>query len=203
MMFNVQKKIQRVTLLVLFTAMVLVPVSALTKEWKIDANHSSIGFGVKHIFSTTWGHFSEYDAEIIFDPNALDKSRFDFTVKVKSINTFNGKRDNHLRSNDFFSADKYPVMRFVSDKIVHNEGTNYTMEGTLQIKETKKRMQIPFIFYGTMPSPFNKEKIVAGFDTQFEINRLDFGVGTGKFKKMGVVDDLVRVMITVEALGKN
>lgn len=195
-----KKQFQILPILLIGLIWLILPGMAAAKEWKIDANHSGIGFGVKHIFSTVWGHFSDYDGTIIFDPNALDQSRFDFTVQVKSINTFNGKRDNHLRSNDFFSADKFPVMRFTSSKIMHQSDNRYIVEGMFQIKETKKQMQIPFIFHGTAPSPFNKKQIVAGFDAQFEINRLEFGVGSGKFKQMGVVDDVVRVMITVEAL---
>lgn len=202
MKYHKQKKIQILTFVVMVVFAGLIPGTAFGKEFKIDTNHSAIGFGVKHIFSTVWGHFSQYDAKIVFDPNQLDNSMFDFTVKVKSINTFNGKRDNHLRSKDFFAADTYPAMKFTSQKIVHTEGNRYTVEGTLQLKDVKKKMQIPFAFHGTAPSPFNKAHIVAGFDTEFEINRLDFGVGNGKFKKMGVVDDLVRVMISVEAIGE-
>jgi polyisoprenoid-binding protein YceI len=198
MKHHIKKQLKLFTVLL----MLLVPAFAWGQEWKIDANHSAIGFGVKHIFSTVWGHFSEYDGTIQFDPNALDQSRFDFTVKVKSINTQNGKRDNHLRSKDFFAADKFPVMGFTSSKITHKEGKHYIVTGTLQLKETRKEMQIPFVFHGTAPSPFNKDQVVAGFDTDFVINRLDFGVGNGKFKKMGVVDEMVRIMITIEAIGK-
>lgn len=197
MIRNIKKQIQ----LYLVFFMLLIPAAAMGQEWKADTNHTGIGFGVKHIFSTIWGSFSEYDAVISFDPNALDQSRFDFTVKVKSINTGNGKRDNHLRSGDFFSADDFPVMRFTSSRITHEQGSQYMLEGTLQIKDTRKLITVPFTFHGTAPSPFNKDQIVAGFDTRFVINRLDYGVGSGKFKKMGVVDDMVQVMITVEAIG--
>ena len=198
MKHHIKKQLKLFTVLL----MLLVPAFAWGQEWKIDANHSAIGFGVKHIFSTVWGHFSEYDGTIQFDPNALDQSRFDFTVKIKSINTLNGKRDNHLRSKDFFAADKFPVMGFTSSKITHKKGNHYILTGTLQLKETRKEMQIPFVFHGTAPSPFNKDQVVAGFDTEFVINRLDFGIGNGKFKEMGVVDDMVRIMITIEAIGE-
>jgi len=198
MKHHLKKQLKLFTVLI----MLLVPSFAWGQEWKIDASHSRIGFGVRHIFSTVWGHFGEYDGTIQFDPNALDQSRFDFTVKVKSINTQNGKRDNHLRSDDFFAADKFPVMTFTSSKITHQEGSHYIVTGTLQLKETRKEMQVPFVFHGTAPSPFDKDQVVAGFDTEFEINRLDFGVGNGKFKELGVVDDRVRIMITIEAVGK-
>lgn len=198
MKHHIRKQLKFFTVLI----MLLIPTFAWGQEWKIDATHSGIRFGVRHIFSTVWGHFSAYDGTIKFDPNALDQSRFDFTVEVKSINTLDGKRDNHLRSDDFFQADKFPVMGFTSSNITHKEGNHYIVTGILSLKETQKEMHIPFVYHGTTPSPFNKDQVVAGFDTEFVINRLDFGVGNGKFKEMGVVGEMVRIMITIEAIGK-
>ncbi len=189
----------------LFILMLLVSIGsspALGRDWTIDVNHTTIQFGVKHIFSTVWGHFSDFEGKIAFDPHDLAHSGFDFTVKVNSINTANGKRDTHLRSNDFFSASTFPDMHFKSEKILHKGGKDYVMVGTMTLKETSKSMEIPFTFHGVTPSPFNKKEEVIGFDTAFSINRLDFGVGTGKFFKMGVVGDMVQVSISIEAVDK-
>lgn len=178
------------------------PSLARAYEWNLDPNHSSIRFGIKHIFSTVWGHFSDFEGKLLFDPDKLDQSGFDFSVKVNSINTFNGKRDTHLRSDDFFSADKFPVMEFRSTKIRHKEGSTYVVEGIMTLKETRVPMEIPFTFHGTAPSPFNKGELVAGFDADFFLNRLEFGVGSGKFFQMGVVGDKVHVQISLEAVRK-
>lgn len=169
------------------------------KEWQLDMNHSVVKFGVTHIFSTVYGTFSDYEAEIRFDPDRLDQSSFDFTVRVKSINTGVGKRDNHLRSADFFDAAAYPVMRFQSVKITHKGGKNYVVTGVMTLKKTAVNMDIPFVFHGIAPSPFNKRQSVAGFDTEFTLDRLAFGVGSGKFYDMGVVGKEVDVTISVEA----
>ncbi|MBA3009346.1 MAG: YceI family protein [Proteobacteria bacterium] len=193
-----KKSLVHLLILVVFFA----PSLVWGNEWKIDVNHSSIRFGVKHIFSTVSGYFPDFKGKIVFDPDALDQSAFDFTVKVKSINTANTKRDTHLRSDDFFSADTFPNMKFRSSKIVHQGGSLYVVTGTMTLKETSRSMDIPFTFHGVLPSPFNKKEEVAGFDTEFTINRLDFGVGSGKFSKMGVVDEMVRVVISIEALGE-
>lgn len=174
----------------------------LANEWTLDLNHSSIRFGVKHIFSTVWGHFSDFEGKIQFDPDKLDQSAFDFIVKVNSINTSNEKRDTHLRSDDFFSADRFPTMQFRSSRITHGQGNTYMVQGTMTLKETQIPMEIPFTFHGTAPNPFNKGEQVAGFDTEFVLNRLEFGVGSGKFFKMGVVGDQVRVMISLETIRK-
>lgn len=178
------------------------PSLARAYEWNLDGNHSSIRFGIKHIFSTVWGNFSDFEGKILFDPDNLDQSSFDFTVKVNSINTLNGKRDTHLRSDDFFSADKFPLMQFRSTKIIHKQGSTYVVAGTMTLKETQIPMEIPFTFHGTAPSPFNKGELVAGFDTEFFLNRLEFGVGSGKFFQMGVVGDQVHVQISLEAIRK-
>jgi len=175
-------------------------VPARGNDWAIDADHSTIQFRIKHIFSTVFGYFPDFDGTIHFDPENLDQSKFDFTVQVKTINTAIAKRDTHLRSDDFFAADTYPVMTFTSSKITHKQNNAYEVSGTMTIKDIAKEMNIPFVFHGTAPSPFDKKQIVAGFDTAFSLDRLAFGVGDGKFFNMGVVGDVVDVTISVEAL---
>ncbi len=76
------------------------------------------------------------------------------------------------------------------------------VQGTMTIKETEMPREIPFTFHGTASSPLNKGELVAGFDTEFLLNRLEFGVGDGKFFKMGVVGEQVRVMISLETIRK-
>lgn len=169
-------------------------------QWKIDPDHSAVRFDIKHIFSIVSGQFSEFEADLVFDPQNLSNARFDFSVNTKSINTSNGKRDTHLRSKDFFDADTFSVMTFKSSKITHVKENLYALEGTLVIKDVQQSITIEFYFYGPKAHPFDKKSNVAGFDTSFEINRLDFHVGDGKFYKMGVVGDIVTVRISVEAL---
>lgn len=194
------KNFSKTMIVVAILAALFVTSPAWGKEWKVDKAHSSVGFSVKHIFSKVWGYFSDFDGTIIFDPDNLNSSAFDFTVQVNSINTANGKRDNHLRSKDFFQADKYPVMKFTSSKIVHKGGKTYEVTGNMTLKGNSREMMVPFVFHGTAKSPFKKNVTVAGFDAEFPLNRLDFGVGSGKFYKMGVVDKTVNVFITIEAL---
>jgi polyisoprenoid-binding protein YceI len=182
--------------------LIFAPTLTWGQEWKIDPNHSSIRFGVKHIFSTIWGSFSDFEGKIEFDPENLAQSAFDFTVKVKSINTDNAKRDTHLRSDDFFSAGKFPVMKFKSSRITHIKEDLYLVSGTMTLRKRSISMDIPFTFHGSVQSPFNKKEMISGFDTDFTLDRLAFGVGDGKFHKMGVVGDRVRVLISIEAVGK-
>jgi len=167
-------------------------------EWKIDPVHTGILFEIKHIYSTVRGHFIDFTGDVFFDPNHLEKSKFDFTVKVDSINTNNAKRDHHLRSNDFFAAGKYPVMTFKSSRVRHADGNNYVIEGKMTIKDVTKDMVLEFVYWGQKGHPFKKNEMVAGFDTLFNINRFDFHVGSGKFYKAGVVAKDVDILITLE-----
>ena len=174
----------------------------MAQEWKIDPIHTGVLFEIKHIYSTVRGHFSDFTGDVFFDPDNLGKSKFDFVVKIDSINTNNGKRDNHLRSNDFFSENKYPVMTFKSSRVSHASGNKYVLEGKMTIKDVTKDMVLEFIYWGQKENPFKKNEMVAGFDTRFNINRLDFHVGDGKFYKMGVVGKDVDVLISLEVVRK-
>lgn len=174
----------------------------MAHEWKTDSVHTGILFEIKHIYSTVRGHFSDFTGDVFFDPDNLEKSKFDFIVKVDSINTNNAKRDNHLRSDDFFNAGKYPVMTFKSSRVSHSGGNKYVLEGKMTIRDVTKDMVLEFIYWGQKENPFKKDEMIAGFDTRFNLNRLDFHVGNGKFYKMGVVGKDVGVLITLEAVRK-
>ena len=173
-------------------------VYAAAPQWKIDPGHSGIYFSVKHIFSSVHGFFEDFEGTTHFDPENLAGSRFDFSVKVKSVNTNNRKRDGHLRSDDFFSANKYPEMTFKSTRITHRQGNQYVVEGNMTVKDVTKSVAIPFTFFGTQTHPFNPKQSVAGFEARFTIDRLAYNVGNGKFVEMGVVGQEVDVVISTE-----
>lgn len=175
---------------------------AMAPQWKIDPAHSGIYFSVQHILSKTHGFFEDFKGETYFDPNNLGDSSFNFTVKVKSVNTNNRKRDGHLRSGDFFSAKEYPVMTFKSTRITHKQGNEYVVEGKMTVKDVTKSVSIPFTFFGTADNPFNPKESVAGFEARFTIDRLAYNVGNGKFFKMGVVGKDVDVVISTEMTRK-
>lgn len=170
----------------------------MAQEWKIDQAHSSIMFEIKHIYSITRGHFSDFTGNISFDLDHPEKSRCEFAVKVDSINTSDGKRDNHLRSGDFFDSKKYPEMVFKSTRISHINGNKYLLEGKMTLKDVTRDMQMEVIYLGKKENPFDKKKMVAGFETRIKFNRLDFNVGNGQFYKMGVVGKEVDLLISLE-----
>jgi polyisoprenoid-binding protein YceI len=148
------------------------------------------------------GQFEDYAGTFLFDPANLAQSKFDIDVKVKSVNTNNRKRDNHLRSDDFLSAGEYPVMTFRSTRIQALEGRRYSVEGKLTIKDVTKDVVVPFVFYGIKDNPFDKEQAVAGFEASFTIDRLEYHVGSGKFYEMGVVGKDVTITVSLEMIRK-
>lgn len=173
---------------------------AETMKWEFDRAHSSVYFEVKHIYSVVRGSFQDISGTFIFDPNVPEKSEFDIEVQVKSVNTNISKRDNHLRSADFFDAGKYPLMRFKSVEIKHKEGNLYEMKGLLTVKDVTKDVTFPAKFFGVKDNPVDPKTSVAGFETEFEIDRLEYGVGNGKFYQMGVVGKEVKVKVTLEMI---
>lgn len=172
-------------------------------EYDFDRAHSSFRFGVQHIFSTVYGHFDTYSGKVVFDPAKPADASFQFTVKVKSIQTGIAKRDNHLLSNDFFAAGQYPEITFTSSSVKHTGGQNYEVTGILQMKDVKKDVVLPVVYRGSKVHPMDKSKKVAGFDFNLTIDRLAYNVGNGKFHKMGVVGKDVTIFASLEMLTGN
>ena len=187
-------------LLMVCAVILLGQTQSIGYEWKTDPHHSGILFEIKHIYSVIRGQFSDFTGDVFFDPDNLEKSKFDFVVQVDSINTHNEKRDNHLRSDDFFAVRKYPVMTFKSSRVSRAGGNKYILEGKMTIKDVTKDMVLEFIYWGQKENPFTPAEMVAGFDCRFKIDRLHYHVGDGKFYKMGVVGKDVDVLITLEMI---
>jgi polyisoprenoid-binding protein YceI len=176
-----------------------IPAQAAPPAWDLDPAHSGFYFGITHIHSTIRGYFEDFSGTLMFSPDDLAGSRFEFEVDVKSINTGNSKRDGHLNSPDFFDSKSYPQMTFKSTSVKHVEGDNYTVQGELTIKDVTQTVAVPFTFLGVTANPFDDKTEVAGFEARLTIDRLAYNVGNGKFYEMGVVGKDVEVLISLEA----
>lgn len=193
------KKIFYLSVVVAFILLMGTNGMAAAPQWKIDPPHANIYFGVHHIYSTVKGHFNAFEGTIQFDPDNLKESRFNFKVNVDSIDTNNGERDKHLKTADFFDADQYPEMTFVSKSITHKTGDQYEVTGMLTIKDVSRDVAVPFTYLGARQHPLNPKWSVAGFEARMTIDRLAYHVGSGKFYQMGAVGKEVKVLISVEA----
>jgi polyisoprenoid-binding protein YceI len=167
-------------------------------KWNIDLEHSSVEFKIKHLVSNVTGRFTDFSGTLVFNPNDLANSKADFTVKVKSVNTNNEKRDAHLQSEDFFDVEKYPNMTFKSTSF-KKAGKSYVIEGNLTIRNTTKKVSIPFTVDGVIDSPWKKGVEIMGVTGSTSIKRNDYGVGTGSWAATAMVGNNVEITIHLEA----
>lgn len=167
-------------------------------KWDLDKSHTSVNFSINHFFSSVTGKFTSFDGNIYFDPNNLSGSKADFSISVKSVDTGNKKRDEHLQSEDFFDAKTYPNMTFKSTKIEKKSEKEFLVYGRLTIKNITKDVILPLKITGEMEHPMMKGTIILGVLVDTTLNRTDFGVGTGNWAATMVVGDEVRIHIPME-----
>ncbi len=188
-------------LLVLLSLFIIMsPFSAAAQQWRIDSAHTNFYFEVNHTYVPVRGQFMEFSGDVVFDPANPAAARFEFSIKVDSVDTRIGKRDTHLRSPDFFDSGKYPEITFRSDRVVHGGDNRYNVEGILTIKDVSRKVALEFVYLGQRDNPLNPEEIVAGLETRYTLDRLEYNVGDGRFYKMGVVDRDVDILFVLELL---
>ena len=143
--------------------------------WTVDNVHSNVKFSVTHlVISEVEGSFKVYDGTIESDKQDFTDASIEFTVDVNSINTENEGRDKHLKSDDFFNAERYPKARFKSTSFKKIDDRNYTLEGNLTIRDVTKPVIFAVIYGGTLKDPYGNTK--AGFKATTVINRFDYGL---------------------------
>lgn len=171
------------------------------KEWRIDSSHSAVNFKIRHFFTPVPGVFERWGGTFRFDPENLDGSSIDISIDVASVNTKNERRDGHLRTADFFQAETYPNMTFVSNSIRQTGENTFVATGQLTIKETTRTIDLPFELLGAMPHPSRENTTVAGFKSELSILRNDYGVGTGDYIQTAVIGNEVSIEIFLEVNG--
>lgn len=173
-----------------------------TRTYAIDKAHSEALFQVRHLVTKVRGSFSDIDGAIEFDEAQPANSSVTFTVQAASIDTNNGDRDKHLRSEDFFFVEKYPTITFVSASITAAGGSDYTVTGDLTIRGVTKRIALPVSFLGKAKDPWGNEKL--GFETEITINRKDFGLTWNAALEAGgfLVGDDVKISVSIQAAVK-
>jgi len=167
-------------------------------DYKVDKSHSKVGFAVTHmVVATVTGKFNDYDVNFTFDEDDLNNSSVNAKIKIASVDTENEKRDNHLRSDDFFNAEKYPEMSFVSSTVEKTKD-GYVAQGELTIRDVTKAIALPFIVKGPVKDKWGNTRI--GVSASLTINRQDFDVTWNDTLDSGglVVSDEVEVIIDAE-----
>lgn len=171
-------------------------------KWEIDPTHSEVHFEVKHLgIATLTGRFDKISGTADAEEN-FENAQFSFSSDVDSINTNDEKRDTHLKSVDFFDAEKFPKITFNSTKFKRTGDTIFELIGKLTIKEITKPTIIKIKYGGTAKDPWGNTK--AGLQLKGKINRKDFGlVWNVKIESGGIlVGDEVKIVANIELLQK-
>lgn len=168
--------------------------------WTIDPSHTHLGFAVRHMMvSTVRGQFKSFSGKVAIDSSDFTKSSFEGEAEVASIDTGNPDRDQHLRTNDFFDAPKYPKITFRSTSIRAKSGDDYVVTGELSIRGVTKTVDFEVEFNGVGKNPWGKT--VAGLSASATINRKDFGMSYNAVLETGgmLIADKVKLELELEA----
>jgi polyisoprenoid-binding protein YceI len=165
-----------------------------TTNWSIDNTHSEIAFKVRHMMiSTVTGNFEDFQATAKTNGDDFKNAVIEFTAKTESINTKNDDRDTHLKSDDFFNAEKFPELKFVSKSF-----DGQKMVGDLTIRDVTKEITLDAELNGIVEDPYGQTK--AGFEINGEINRKDFDLSWNSVTEAGsiVVSDKVKLVADIQ-----
>lgn len=164
--------------------------------WVIDKPHSKISFNVIHMAITeVEGEFTDFDAKVTSTSDDFHNADVEFTAKVASIDTENDRRDNHLRSDDFFNAEKFPEIKF-KGKLV-KEGNGYKLKGDFTMRDVTKPVTFDVTYGGTVDTG---RGVKAGFKVTGKVNRKDYNLKWDNRLAGGelVVSDDVDIVCKIE-----
>jgi polyisoprenoid-binding protein YceI len=190
---------KQVVLSMVLTGLLSVTLSATVREFKIDKTHSNVDFSVRHMaLSNTKGTFTDYDGVIKWDSDGK-QSAITGTVQVKSIDTRDEKRDNHLRGEDFFKTEKYPEMSLIS-KSISKSGRKYNMVADFTLRGVTRTIKVPLTVSSIVKDPWGNNRIQ--FSTTFVIDRQDYGLNFNKVTDNGglIVGNNVTIALDIEAI---
>jgi polyisoprenoid-binding protein YceI len=172
----------------------------MTNTWTIDAAHSAISFSIRHmVFSKVRGRFGTYTGAIQLDDDDLTKSWVEVTIDAASIDTGTAQRDTHLRSADFFDAERFPQLRFRSRR-VESTGDGLRVHGDLTIRDVTREVTLEAESAGRGVDPYGKERIA--FVAKTSIDRKSFGLTWNQLLEAGgvLVGDRVDIELDVQAV---
>jgi polyisoprenoid-binding protein YceI len=166
--------------------------------WTFDKAHSEIRFSANHlVVSEVTGKFKSFDGKVTGATEDFSGSDVEFTADIASIDTENERRDNHLKSDDFFNAEKYPLLKFKGKLVKKNE--KYQLTGNLTIRDVTKPVTLDVVHNGTVKDPFSGAP-KAGFKVTGKINRFDYNLKWNALMETGgaVVGSEIDIECSVE-----
>ena len=179
---------------------------AEAKTYRIDPVHSRLSFEVPHLMSKVEGHFLEFEGDFTFDPENLKNSKVSVKIQPTSLTTHHTKRDEHLKSPDFFDVKKYAEIQFISKSVTEKkkrtprDPTLYLIAGTLKLHGISKDIVLEAQPLGTAIDPWGARRI--GFQAHASLNRRDFGIQWNRNLTQGgyLIGDDVELTIMIEGI---
>ena len=176
----------------------------MTTTWNADNMHSEIGFKVKHMMITNVsGNFERFTASAESNGDDFTNGKFTFSAEIDSINTGVSDRDGHLKSDDFFGVQSFPLLSFNSTGVAKKSEDQYTITGDLTIRDVTKNVEFQAELGGIAVDPYGQTK--AGFSISGKIKRSDFGLTWSAVTEAGniVVGDEVKLSAEIQFIKKN
>lgn len=189
---------RKLNLLMMGAALALGMSATAQTKWKLDKGHSSVRFSVNHmVVSEAEGTFKMWDGTVEHSKDDFSDAKINFTVDVNSINTDNERRDGHLKSDDFFNAEKFPTMKFESTSMKPLGNNKYELKGNLTIRDVTKPVTFQVTHGGILTTSRGRK---AGFKATTTINRFDYNLKWDKATETGglIVGKEVEVTVKVE-----
>ncbi len=193
----------------IFLSLVLVSVfifnpSVQAAEWSFDKAHTNIGFSITHlVISDVTGRFSEFDGSVTSSNDDFSGAQIDIVIKTASVFTNNEKRDNHLRSADFFDVEKNPEMTFKSSAFEKVGDNKYKISGKLTLNGVTKDVELDATFKGIIKDPWGGTR--AGFKATTTLKRYDYNLTYNSALETGgfLIGKTVDIEINIELVKKS
>lgn len=173
-------------------------------KWVIDPVHSEVGFKIKHlVISNASGKFTTFEGTVDAAKDDFSDAKISFSADVASVNTGQEQRDGHLKSPDFFDAEKYPKLSFVSTSLTPVSGSDYTLKGDFTLHGVTKAIELDVDFGGVQKDLYGQT--IAGFEITGKIKRADFGLTYSAVTEAGglVLGEHVKIHINAELIKKD
>ncbi len=170
--------------------------------YQVDADHTTVSFKIRHLFSKVQGNFKKYEGTLEYEPGKPETWNASGTIDVNSIDTNVPERDKHLKSADFFDVEKFPTISFKTTKVVESSETNAKLEGLLTMHGVEKPVLLDVDILGVGKDPWGNVR--ASFTVKTQISRKDFGiVWNEKLESGGVLlGEEIDIILEVEGIQK-
>lgn len=169
------KTSNKIALVALSAAMIFGNAKAQNTSWNLDRSHSSIGFSVEHmVVSETVGQFNDFSVDIKSDKPDFTDAKGSVTIQTASIDTKDAKRDGHLKSPDFFDAEKNPTIKFEIKQFAKVKDKEYKLVGNLTMHGVTRSVTLTGKFAGIVKDPYGMTR--TGIKLSGEVDRYDFGL---------------------------